>query len=106
MIVSNNGNIGIGTNTPTEKLQVEGNLKVTGDVTATTLSELSSRRWKENVEPLEEALQKVERLQGVSYDRKADGRHDIGFIAEEVAPDGAAGRSRQGATGPDSSVAG
>jgi hypothetical protein len=78
------GNVGIGTSSPDSKLEVVGNVKVTGDVTATTLSELSSRRWKENIEPLGEALEKVERLQGVSYNRKADGQHDIGFIAEEV----------------------
>lgn len=44
----------------------------------------SSRRWKTNIHPLTGALAKIERLQGVSYDLKATGKHEIGVIAEEV----------------------
>jgi uncharacterized protein YunC (DUF1805 family) len=44
----------------------------------------SSKRWKTNIKPLENALDKVQRLRGVSYDWKTDGKHDIGLIAEEV----------------------
>lgn len=52
---------------------------------------ISSRRWKTNIEPLNEALRAVMRLNGVRYDWTPDapqGRHgrDIGFIAEDVAP--------------------
>jgi len=45
----------------------------------------SSRRWKENIVPLEGALDKVLRLQGVAFDWKASGKHDVGVVAEEVA---------------------
>lgn len=34
--------------------------------------------------PIEGALGKVQRLRGVYYDWKADGKHDIGLIAEGV----------------------
>ena len=44
----------------------------------------SSRRWKTNIHTLPGALEKVERLRGVSYDRKDTGKHEIGVIAEEV----------------------
>jgi hypothetical protein len=44
----------------------------------------SARRFKTNIQPLEGALEKVEHLQGVSYERKADGRHEIGVVAEDV----------------------
>ena len=44
----------------------------------------SSRRWKTNIHPLNDALHKVEQLRGVSYDMKASGKHEIGVIAEEV----------------------
>ena len=44
----------------------------------------SSRRWKTNIQTLPDALDKVERLRGVSYDLKANGKHEIGVIAEEV----------------------
>ncbi|HEX9654049.1 MAG TPA: tail fiber domain-containing protein, partial [bacterium] len=45
----------------------------------------SSRRWKTNIQTLENALDKVKQLRGVSYAWKKDGRRDIGLIAEEVA---------------------
>jgi Chaperone of endosialidase len=44
----------------------------------------SSRRWKTNIETLHGALDKVDRLRGVSYDTKSTGEHEIGVIAEEV----------------------
>ncbi len=44
----------------------------------------SSRRWKTNIQTLPDALRKVQRLRGVSYDLKANGKHEIGVIAEEV----------------------
>jgi len=44
----------------------------------------SSRRWKTNVQTIQGALEKVERLRGVSFDWKENGGHDIGLIAEEV----------------------
>ncbi|MCA9441190.1 MAG: tail fiber domain-containing protein [Candidatus Omnitrophica bacterium] len=46
----------------------------------------SSIRWKRNVEKIEEPLEKVSRLRGVTFDWDADhgGKHDVGMIAEEV----------------------
>ncbi len=46
----------------------------------------SSIRWKDNVQTLEGALDKVRQLRGVSFDWNAEhgGAHDIGFVAEEV----------------------
>ncbi len=46
----------------------------------------SSIRWKENVEPIDDALEKVSQLRGVYFDWDEDhgGKHDIGLIAEEV----------------------
>ncbi len=76
------GNVGIGVNNPTNILTVERNS--TTDPIADRWTEYSSRRWKTNIEPLAEALDKVQHLRGVSYDWKADGKHDIGLIAEEV----------------------
>jgi hypothetical protein len=34
MRITNTGNVGIGTSTPTEKLEVNGNLKVNGNITS------------------------------------------------------------------------
>jgi hypothetical protein len=58
---------------------VEGNLSYSG-----TLTQSSSRRWKTNIAPMTGALAKVQQLQGVTYDWRASGRHDIGLIAEDV----------------------
>jgi hypothetical protein len=44
----------------------------------------SSGRWKSDIQPLHGALGKVQRLRGVSYTYNANGKHDIGMIAEEV----------------------
>jgi endosialidase-like protein len=46
--------------------------------------EYSSRRWKTNIQTIQGALEKVERLRGVSFNWKEGGKHDIGLIAEEV----------------------
>ena len=45
----------------------------------------SSERWKTDVRPLENAVALVERLRGVRFRWKDDGRADIGVLAEEVA---------------------
>ncbi|MEO8376645.1 MAG: tail fiber domain-containing protein [Candidatus Sumerlaeota bacterium] len=46
----------------------------------------SSRRWKQNVNPLVGSLERVKQLQGVSYtwDKDHGGFRDMGFIAEDV----------------------
>ncbi|MBI1929621.1 tail fiber domain-containing protein [Candidatus Poribacteria bacterium] len=78
MRITSTGNVGIGTTSPTQKLEVAGNVLANAYLTP------SSERWKTNIKPIENALDKVQRLRGVSYDWKADGQHNIGLIAEEV----------------------
>ena len=56
-----------------------GNFTATGNVTA-----YSDVRLKENIQALENSLDKVMRLRGVSYTRKDNGSHEIGVIAQEV----------------------
>ena len=55
-----------------------------GNVVATSVTETSSRRWKQNIRPLSGALGKVEGLRGVVYESTAGGKTQIGVIAEEV----------------------
>jgi hypothetical protein len=76
------GNIGIGTATPTSILTVVQNSAT--DPIADSWRVYSSQRWKTNIQTLTGALGMIERLRGVSYERKETGRHDIGLIAEEV----------------------
>jgi hypothetical protein len=78
LAITHDGDVGIGTDRPDEKLTVNGNVRADQFLTA------SSERWKTNIQTIEGALEKVESLRGVSYNWRADGKHDIGLIAEEV----------------------
>jgi hypothetical protein len=44
----------------------------------------SSKRWKENIRPIDGALDKAMKLRGVYFDWKETKKQDIGMIAEEV----------------------
>lgn len=77
----NTGNVGVGTNNPSYKMHVIGDIYASGDVTA-----LSDQRYKQNIQPLDDALAKILRLTGYTYTRE-DHRPDekqIGFLAQEV----------------------
>jgi catechol 2,3-dioxygenase-like lactoylglutathione lyase family enzyme len=65
---------------------VAAQLTVQGSVLASEFIQISTRRLKENVAPIESALEKIQQLQGVRFNWKAEqgGASDIGFIAEEV----------------------
>ena len=78
---TSNTNVGIGTTAPSNIFTIG---KGFGHAIADGWSTYSSRRWKKNIHPLENALSKVEQLRGVSYDLKDSGKHEIGVIAEEV----------------------
>lgn len=73
--------VGIGTATPSNVLTIGRGM---GHPVSDSWETYSSRRWKKNVHPLQNALSKVEQLRGVSYDLKESGKHEIGVIAEEV----------------------
>jgi hypothetical protein len=55
-----------------------------GKVKANAFVSYSSIRYKKDVEPLESAVDTINKLQGVSYNWKDTGKKDFGFIAEEV----------------------
>ena len=64
-----------------------GDLTVKGDVIA--YGAPSDRKYKENIKPIESALDKAMQLQGVTFDWKEadsilDIKEDIGFIAQDV----------------------
>ena len=56
-----------------------GNATATGNVTA-----YSDIRLKDDIEPIEGALERVGKLQGVEYTRKSTGEREIGFVAQQV----------------------
>jgi hypothetical protein len=82
LTIKSDGKVGIGTQTPSEKLYVNGNIYATGNV-----SWGSSRELKENIRELtvDEAVTALSSLQPQKYYYKADNRDEhIGFIAEDV----------------------
>jgi hypothetical protein len=49
-----------------------------------TLTETSSTRYKTNIKTIESGLDKVLQMRGVVYNRKDNGKEEIGVIAEEM----------------------
>ena len=72
----------------TGKLNSSGTFTVSGDIVA--YGSPSDVRLKENIKPIKSALDKVSKLQGVTFDWKnksediLDIKEDIGFIAQDV----------------------
>jgi endosialidase-like protein len=71
----------IGTATPANVFTVA---QGAGPAVADGWSVYSSGRWKANIHALDSALDKVEQLRGVWYELKANGKHEVGLMAEEV----------------------
>jgi len=95
--IDENGWVGIGTISPTKSLDVNGRGRFRGLLVGivsnavyqtsdgTLITGSSDIRLKENIEPLQNSLDKVMSLQGVTFSWKADPtkRQSIGFIAQE-----------------------
>lgn len=67
-----------------DSTEVNGGLRVSGDITAFATLAWSDARLKENVEPLQDCLAKINQMQGVSYTFKPSGKKQVGLIAQEV----------------------
>jgi Chaperone of endosialidase/Head domain of trimeric autotransporter adhesin len=81
------GNVGVGTQTPTQKLHVIGNICYTGSIGA-----CSDIRYKKNITPIRNALNSVLNLNGIFYtwekekfkDKGFTDERQLGFSAQEV----------------------
>jgi len=86
LIIKENGFIGLGTNTPTVRLQVSG------DIIANSIAGSSDIRFKKDISPIENPLTKVMQLRGVNFNWNTDAypqrmfsdKRTMGFIAQEV----------------------
>lgn len=60
-------------------------VEVTGDVKCSgQFDETSARKYKENIKPITNALSKVLKLEGVSYNKKNSHKEEIGLVADDV----------------------
>jgi len=81
-----NGNIGMGSLTPSVRLQVAG------DIIANSIAGSSDLRYKTNIRPVYNALDKVKALRGVYFnwnkeafpDKNFGTKDELGFIAQEI----------------------
>ena len=73
---TNRGFIGINTTNPSYRLDVNGTLR------ATSVTESSDRRLKENISPL--TTSNLQLITGFQYNLKSDGSFHYGVIAQEV----------------------
>ncbi len=76
--------LAVGDCSATHAITLPNNSDPSGHVKANSFFTYSSIRYKEDVEPLDFAVNTISKLQGVSYRWKDTGKKDYGFIAEEV----------------------
>ena len=77
-------NVGIKTTNPTSALYIVGDAYVTGIITAFDFNSASDSSLKENVYTIENALDTVSQIRGVTFDWKNTKKPSIGVIAQEV----------------------
>ena len=84
--LSTNGNLGINMSgeDPSHGITLPDTSNTTGQVKANSFVTYSSIRFKKDVQKLENAMDIINRLEGVSYKWKDTEKQDYGFIAEEV----------------------
>ena len=81
------GYVGIGNGSPTCELDVTGDIRASGDITAYYSSD---KRLKENLKKIENPLEKIEKINGYTFDWKElegvhiNKGHDVGVIAQEI----------------------
>jgi hypothetical protein len=86
IMIKENGFVGLGTGSPTVRLQV------TGDIIANSIAGSSDIRFKKDISPIENPLTKVMQLRGVNFNwntsdfpqRMFSEKRTMGFIAQEV----------------------
>ena len=87
LLITSDGNVGIGEANPSNALDVNGSVEVNG-----TVVHASDIKWKKNIKTITAALDKVNRMRGVTFDWRRDEfvnknfekETQIGFIAQEV----------------------
>jgi hypothetical protein len=92
IFVDNNGFTGIGTQTPSQRLHVVGNVLATGSFTGNAFITSSDIRYKDHIKQLENPISKINAIRGVTYKLRANAFPEkefpntpqVGVIAQEV----------------------
>jgi hypothetical protein len=81
-----NGYLGVGASggALTHRLTLPNTSDVGGRVKANAFVTYSSKRYKDTIQKIENPLDILDKINGVTYQWKDSGRSDIGFIAEDV----------------------
>ena len=82
MRIVGGGNVGIGNTSPSVALGVTGAIIASDNITA--YGTPSDIRLKENIKVIDNALDKVKQLKGITYDLKSDGNRLTGLIAQDL----------------------
>lgn len=86
LFINGSGFVGIGTNNPTQALQVVGNILASGTITPSDI------RYKKNIQLIQSPMEKLKQLNGVTYDYRKEefpqmgfsDKEQVGLIAQEV----------------------
>lgn len=96
LIITSNGDVGIGTTTPAKRLHVDGTIRYTNRPAAGTITAMgwdangdltsasSSMRYKQDVQTYQKGLDIVRQLRPVIFRYQEEDRYNIGFLAEEI----------------------
>ena len=72
------GNLGIGTTNPTTKLDVNG------DIRCIDINSTSDQNLKTNLEVIQDPLEKIQRINGYTFNWKETQKPSLGVIAQEL----------------------
>lgn len=84
LTIDSNNNVGIGTTSPSYKLEVNGSISSNGTVYATHFDNVSDIKFKENVTEITSSKDIICSLNPVSFNWKDTGEKSFGLIAQEV----------------------
>lgn len=80
------GNVGIGTASPSYKLDVAGNIRATGTIYGYDITATSDIRKKKDIEPIKNSLEMVNKLDGTYFKLidSINNKRKMGLIAQDV----------------------
>ena len=82
--ITTTSNVGIKSTTPTSALDVTGDVKVSGIVTATDFNSSSDINLKTNIQTIENPIDKLLEINGVTFNWIENEKASVGVIAQDV----------------------